>query len=201
MISNAAIGTIHTVVYFSLTPLRDQEAISAKRVLAVRGTYVSHGSTRATPSLSILLIHCSRKTMLQFLYVVPPKRSCGLSTDQEERASVEHPVAVDHLQDTVSLRLLVTTSRGKTTNVLSCSSRLRFGEEQLRTQVSTVDTCFVRDTYPNLAEYYPLTPFHLEGTVLRKVFENYHVTISHLPHKTVDHTQGLCNSYPSLVLG
>ena len=30
MISNTAIQTIHTVVYFSLTPLRNQEAINAK---------------------------------------------------------------------------------------------------------------------------------------------------------------------------
>lgn len=30
MISGAAIGTIHTEVYFSLTPLRNQEAINAK---------------------------------------------------------------------------------------------------------------------------------------------------------------------------
>jgi hypothetical protein len=119
--------------------------------------------------------------MLRFHDVVPSKRSCGSSTDQEERASVEHPVAVGHLQDTVSLGLSATKCRGKTTNVLSCSSRLRFGEEQLRNQVSTVDAYFVRDTYPNLAEYYPLAPFHLEGTVLRKVFENYRVTISHLP--------------------
>jgi hypothetical protein len=41
-------------VYFSLTPLRDQEAINAKNALAVGGTYDSHGYTRATPSLSIL---------------------------------------------------------------------------------------------------------------------------------------------------
>jgi hypothetical protein len=54
MIPNASIETIHTVVYFSLTPLRDQEAINAKRAIAVGGTYVSHGSTRATHSLSIL---------------------------------------------------------------------------------------------------------------------------------------------------
>jgi hypothetical protein len=81
MISNAAIEIIHTVVYFSLTPLRDQEVINARRALAVGRTYVSHGSTRATHSLSILLIHCSRRTMLRFHDVVPSKQSFGSSTD------------------------------------------------------------------------------------------------------------------------
>ena len=56
MISNTAIQTIHTVVYFSLTPLRDQEAINAKRALADRGTYVYRGSIRVTPLFSILRI-------------------------------------------------------------------------------------------------------------------------------------------------
>ncbi len=39
--------------------------------------------------------------MLQFLYVVLFEQSFDLSTDQEERASVEPPIAVDHLQDIV----------------------------------------------------------------------------------------------------
>jgi hypothetical protein len=162
MISTAAIGTILTVEYFSLTPLRDQEAINAKRALAVGGTYVSHGSTRATPSLSILLIHYSRRTMLWFLHDVYNRRCCDSSTDQGERAIAERPVTIGYLQDTVGLGVSAIKCRGKTTNVLSCSYRLRFGEEQLRLQVSTVEACFVRDTYPNLAKYYPLTPFHLE---------------------------------------
>ena len=59
MISNGAIRTVHTAVYFSLTPLRDQKAINSKRALAVGGTYVSHGSTIASPSLPILRIHRS----------------------------------------------------------------------------------------------------------------------------------------------
>jgi hypothetical protein len=41
--------------------------------------------------------------MLRFLYVVILKRSYGLSTDQEETASVERPFAAGHLQNTVSL--------------------------------------------------------------------------------------------------
>ena len=71
MISNVAIGTIHTVVHFFLTPLLDQEAINAKRAIAVGGTYVSHGSTRATPSLSILRMLCSRRSMPRFLHAAP----------------------------------------------------------------------------------------------------------------------------------
>ena len=101
-LSNGASGTRHTVVYFSLTQLCDQEAIIAKDALAVGGTYVSHGSTRETPLLSILLIHRPRRTMLQFLYVVLSKRSFDSSTDQEERASIGPLAAVGHLQDAVS---------------------------------------------------------------------------------------------------
>jgi hypothetical protein len=133
MISNAAIGTIRTVVYFSLTPLRNQGAINAKHALPVGGTYVSHGSTTATPSLSILPIQHSRRTIPWFLYVVPYKRCYDSSTDQEERASDEYVSAVGHLQET-GLGLSVAKCRGKTTNVLSCSSRLRFVEEQLKTK-------------------------------------------------------------------
>ena len=97
MASNAAIGIIHTVVYFSLTPLRDQEGVNAKRALVVGGTYVSHGSTRATPLISILLTHCSRRTMLQFLYVVLSQRNFDSSTGQGERASVEPPFVAGRL--------------------------------------------------------------------------------------------------------
>ena len=56
-----------------------------------------------------------------------------------------------------------------------------FGGVCVRRDVSAGATCLTRDTYPNLAEYYPLTPLHLEGAVVRKVFENYQVTISYLP--------------------
>jgi hypothetical protein len=41
--------------------------------------------------------------MLQFLYVVPSEQSFDLSTGQGERASVEPPIAVVHLQDNVDL--------------------------------------------------------------------------------------------------
>lgn len=99
--------------------------------------------------------------MPRFLHVVRYKWRFDSSTDQEERARVEYPVAVGHLQDT-NFGLSVTKCRGETTNVLSCLSRSRFREEQLRSQISTVDVCFVRDTYLNLAKYYSLTPPHLE---------------------------------------
>ena len=41
--------------------------------------------------------------MLRFLYVVLSKRSFDSSTDQGERASVEHPFAARHLQNTIGL--------------------------------------------------------------------------------------------------
>ena len=97
MVSNVGIGTIHTVVYFSLTPLRDQEVVNVKRALEIGGTYVSHGSTRATLSISTLLTHRSRRTMLQFLYVVLSQQNFDSSTGQGERASVERPFAAGHL--------------------------------------------------------------------------------------------------------
>jgi hypothetical protein len=41
--------------------------------------------------------------MLQFLYVVLSKRSFDSSTDQGETATVGHPYAAGHLQNTVGL--------------------------------------------------------------------------------------------------
>ena len=63
-----------------------------------RKTYVYHKPIRATPSHSILLIHCSQRTTLQFRCVELSERSCGSSTGQGERASIEHPFEADHLQ-------------------------------------------------------------------------------------------------------
>src|SRR6266705_3501936 len=67
----------------------------------VRKTYVFHESTTGTPSLSILLTQCTRKTMPRFLYVGFSKRSFDSSTDQGETANVECPFAAGHLQNTV----------------------------------------------------------------------------------------------------
>jgi hypothetical protein len=51
-----------------------------------------------SPWLSILLIHCSRRTTLLFLYVVLFERNFDWSTGLGERASVERPFEGDHLQ-------------------------------------------------------------------------------------------------------
>jgi hypothetical protein len=85
-------------------PASRSKNISAKHSLEVQKTYVYHESTRVTPSLSILSMHCSRRTILQFHCVVRSKQSCDLSTGQGERASVELPIATGHLQHTVCLR-------------------------------------------------------------------------------------------------
>jgi hypothetical protein len=93
----------HTEVYFSPPPLSNQQVISATHLLMVQKTYACHESTRKTHSLSILLMYCSRRTMLQFHYVVLSKRNCGSSTGQVGRANVERPIGAGHLQDTVGL--------------------------------------------------------------------------------------------------
>jgi hypothetical protein len=41
--------------------------------------------------------------MPRFHYVVLSKQGCDSSTGQGEKASIEHPFAAGHLQDTVSL--------------------------------------------------------------------------------------------------
>jgi len=66
-------------------------------------TYVFHESTIVIPSISILLTRCSRRTILRFLYVVLSELSFDSLTGQAERASVEPPIAVVHLQDIVGL--------------------------------------------------------------------------------------------------
>jgi hypothetical protein len=86
-----------------LRPLRDQQVINVRHSSAVRNTYVFHGSTRGTHLPSILSTHCSRRTMLRFLYVVHSKRSFDSSMDQGETANVERLFAAGHLQNTVGL--------------------------------------------------------------------------------------------------
>jgi hypothetical protein len=96
--------------------------------------------------------------------------------------------------------------RGGTTNVWSCLFRLILDGEKLRTQVSTGATYFVRGTYPNLVEYHPLTLSHLEEQCSESIreqsepFRTFHNRL-YATHKAVDYTQGLCNSYSSLLLG
>jgi hypothetical protein len=115
--------------------------------------------------------------MPRFHYVVLSKQRCDSSTGQGERASVEHLFAAGHLQDTVSL--------GKrweeTTNGSSCLFYLTLAEERLRSQVSTGNTYFVGDTYPNPVECCPLRPRDLAEPSLRKSTANDHPSIAHLP--------------------
>ena len=141
--------------------------------------------------------------MLQFHHVVLPKRSCGSSTGQGERASVERPFAVDHLQDTVSLG---NEGQGERTNASSCLFRLTLGEECLRPQVNTSNNCFAQVTYPNRFEYYPVMPHDLTEQVserykqpIEQALRTFHDFL-HITNKTIDHTQRLCNGYSSLVL-
>ena len=93
----------HTEVCSFLPQLYDQQVIDVKYSSIVRKTYVFHESTRVSPSPSILLTHCSRKTTLRFVHVVLSKQSFDLPTDQGERASIERPFSAGHLQDTVGL--------------------------------------------------------------------------------------------------
>jgi hypothetical protein len=66
-------------------------------------TYVYHESTKATPSLSILLANRSPRTMLRFPYVVLSERNCDSLTGQGEIANVERRIAAGHLQYAVGL--------------------------------------------------------------------------------------------------
>jgi hypothetical protein len=79
-----------------------------------------------------------------------------------ETASLQHPFAAGHLQDTVSLG---NEGGQKTAYVSSCLFQSTLGEECLRSRVSTGDTCLAGDTYPDPAEYYPLMPHDLTGKV------------------------------------
>ena len=54
-----------------------------------------------TLSLSIPLMHYSRRTTLPFHCVVPSGQNCDSLTGQGETASIERLVAADRLQSTV----------------------------------------------------------------------------------------------------
>ena len=132
------------------------------RSLEVRKTYVYHESTRETPFLSIPLMYCSRRTMLQSQQsrrVVLSEQICDSSMGQGGKAIVERPVAAGRLQDTIGLSN--ERSETITTNVLFCLFHLTLDEEQLQAQVSTGGTRFARDTYPSPVEYHLSTPCHL----------------------------------------
>jgi hypothetical protein len=84
-------------------PAVRQQVMDVRHSSVVRKTYVFHKSTRVTRPPSIVLTHCSRRTILRILYVVLSKRSSDSLTDQGETASVERPFAADHLQNPVGL--------------------------------------------------------------------------------------------------
>jgi hypothetical protein len=74
-------------------------------------------------------------------------------------------------------------------------------------KVSPGETCFARRTYLNSVEYHPLTPHDLTEQMsenhlksIMKALRTFHNYL-HITHKTVDHTQRLSNSHPSLILG
>jgi len=77
--------------------------------------------------------------MQRFLCVVLSQQSFDSSMGQAERASVEPQIAVVHLEDTVGLGNKMWREM---TNVSSCLFHLPFGEGQLRTRLSIVDTLF-----------------------------------------------------------
>jgi hypothetical protein len=116
--------------------------------------------------------------MPRFHYVVLSKQRCDSSTGQGEKASVERPFVAGYLQDTLSLG---NGRREDTTNGSSCLFYLTLAEERLRPQVSTGNTYFAGDTYPNPVEYYPLTPRDLIEPSVKKSTANDHPSIAHLP--------------------
>src|SRR6266436_747092 len=98
------IKLLHTEAYFSPLQLKGQQGIRVTHSLLVQNkANVFHESTTAIPSISILLMHCSRRTMQRFLCVVLSERSSDSSMGQAERANVEPLIAVVHLQDIVGL--------------------------------------------------------------------------------------------------
>ena len=160
MTSNNPVKLSHTKVCSFLRPLYRRLVIDTKHPSVVRKTYVFRRSTTVTPSPSTLSANCSRGTRLLFLYVVISKRSFDSSTDQGEKASVEHPFEAGRLQNTIDLGK--EREERETTNV---SFHLMLGEE--RPYVSLGDTFFARDTYPNSVRCHPSVPFHLMERVFR----------------------------------
>jgi hypothetical protein len=141
---NTAAKGSHAEVCFYRNPLQDQEAINASG-LPRREAYVCHESTTTTPSISNLVICCSQRTTLRFLYGVPSKRCGGSLKDQEETAKVGHPFGIGHLKRRFRPRQIRMEKRGET-NVSSCLLRSRPPEVRLRPDVSTGNTkCSAKD--------------------------------------------------------
>src|SRR6266851_5998597 len=100
MISNTAIGHEKTTYSSVLLPEPAVRSRShnASGVRAIRKAYVCHESTTATLLISNLLICCSQRTILRFLYGAPSRRCGGSLKDQEETANVGHPSGIGRLQ-------------------------------------------------------------------------------------------------------
>ncbi len=98
--------------------------------------------------------------------------------------------------------------REKPMYVSSCLFQLTPGEEHLRPYVSMGNTCYPRDPYLNPLECYPLTPRDLTEEpvseyymgIIIQALRTFHDCL-HIAHKTMHHTQRLCNAYPSFILG
>jgi hypothetical protein len=142
--------------------------------------------------------------MLQFLYVVLPKQSFGSSTGQGERASVERPFAAGRLHDAVSLGQREMDSK---TDVSFCLFHVTLDEERLRPPSEPGDTCFAQKSYLNPVECYPLMPHDLteqmsenDLKIIMQALRTFHDYL-HITHKTMNHTQRLSNTHPSLILG
>ena len=106
-------------------------------------------------------MRCSRRTILEILYTVPPKQSFGSSTGQAERATVERSFATDHLHDAISLGNKRWIEK---TDVSICLFHVILDEEQLRPPRSArVKPASREKAYLNRVEYYPLTPHGLMG--------------------------------------
>ena len=97
MVLNKAIGVLRTGACFFQNPLYVQEAVNPRRALVVKEAYVCRESIRGILLLSIPSILCSQRTMQQFRYDAPSKRSHGSSKDREETAIVGRLFVTGHL--------------------------------------------------------------------------------------------------------
>lgn len=169
-------------------------------MMAVEETYVSHGSTTKTLSLSTLLKHCFQKTILRFLYGMRSILNHDLSTGREARASCGCPFATEHLKRTVYRN---EAWSNEITDVSLCSFHLAFGEAQLQ---SDVRRCILLRTgrMPKSCRILSVDTFPSNQMVkqniitIMQVLRTFHYYL-HIAHEAMNHTQRLCDSHTSLV--
>ena len=140
--------------------------VNARGTTEVAATYVSRGSTTETLSFSIFQIHRSPETKLSFLHGARSKQIHGSSMGPEGTANVGRPFSAEYLEHTIYFDNERWSK--KTTNVSSCLLRSVFLEERLRIHVRR-GMPISRDTYPNLAEYYPSMPCHLKERAFSQI--------------------------------